>query len=60
MLVNRIMKHEKKITSLSDYLSSFEKDSTNDRTKRHLLVKFVQPKNIFVGWKDYDQIREEQ
>jgi hypothetical protein len=29
---------------LFDYFSNFGKDSTNERTERYLLVKFVQPK----------------
>ncbi|TYG94639.1 hypothetical protein ES288_A11G204100v1 [Gossypium darwinii] len=33
MLVNRILKHGKKIIGLSNYLSSLEKDSTKDRNK---------------------------
>ncbi|CAA7391274.1 unnamed protein product [Spirodela intermedia] len=33
MLVNRILKHGKKIIGLSNYLSSREKDSTEDRNK---------------------------
>ncbi|KAL5862363.1 hypothetical protein ACOSQ4_003659 [Xanthoceras sorbifolium] len=33
MLVNRILKHGKKIIGLSNYLSSLEKDSTKDRKK---------------------------
>ncbi|RYQ92313.1 hypothetical protein Ahy_B09g098515 isoform C [Arachis hypogaea] len=33
MLVNRILKHGKKIIGLSNYLSSYEKDSTKDRNK---------------------------
>ncbi|KAI8569185.1 hypothetical protein RHMOL_Rhmol02G0259200 [Rhododendron molle] len=33
MLVNRILKHGKKIIGLSNSLSSFEKDSTKDRKK---------------------------
>ncbi|KAK8957479.1 hypothetical protein KSP39_PZI000906 [Platanthera zijinensis] len=33
MFVNRILKHGKKIISLSNYLSSREKDSTKDRSK---------------------------
>ncbi|RZC65734.1 hypothetical protein C5167_009430 [Papaver somniferum] len=33
MLVNRILKHGKKIIGLSNYLSSPEKDSTKDRNK---------------------------
>nr|YP_009561579.1 ribosomal protein S7 [Commiphora foliacea]QAT19667.1 ribosomal protein S7 [Commiphora foliacea] len=37
MLVNRILKHGKKIIGLSNYLSSLEKDSTKDRKKIHYL-----------------------
>ncbi|CAL5368741.1 unnamed protein product [Camellia sinensis] len=37
MLVNRILKHGKKIIGLSNYLSSHEKDSTKDRKQIHYL-----------------------
>ncbi|KAF1864759.1 hypothetical protein Lal_00039931 [Lupinus albus] len=33
ILVNRILKHTKKITGLSNYLSSYEKDLAKDRNK---------------------------
>ena len=38
MLVNRILKHGKKIIGLSNYLSSLVKDSTKDKKKNPLFV----------------------
>ena len=39
MLVNYILKHRKKIIGLSNYLLSYEKDSTKDTSKSTICFK---------------------